>query len=248
MTSKFTKNLVQIFCAVLLFTGFAQGAAFQYGGLRLDLLTVTSSSSTVVLTKSHRQVNVATGSSAQVYKLPDATTLSQGYWFDFVNESSGTLTISNSSSVAITTLAQNESAFLWVKSTATTGGPWTYQKASASSGSGSGGGVRFTLSGATVPFTAIDGAHYQTSTQSLTTVNISMLDSGTSGSTVIQVNQYRSGSLLNSATASLTASSGAPASTAASLSGTLSLASGDILTVDVNSVALGTPSELSVEY
>jgi hypothetical protein len=116
--------------------------------------------------------------------------------------------------------------------------------------SGGGGGtasVKFTLEGATVPFTSINGPHYQTSTQSLTAVNISALNSGTSGSTVVQVNQYRSGSLLNSATASLSASSGNPAGSAASLSGTLSLLSGDIITVDVNSVAVGA-SELSVEY
>lgn len=119
--------------------------------------------------------------------------------------------------------------------------------ANGTAGSGS-SNTKFTLSGATVPFTAIDGAHYQTATQSLTTVNISALNSGTSGSTVIQVNQYRSGSLQGSATASLSASSGNPAGTAASLSGTLSLLAGDIITVDVNSVAGGTPSELSVEY
>jgi hypothetical protein len=107
--------------------------------------------------------------------------------------------------------------------------------------------VRFTLSGAVVPYVAIDGAHFQTTTQSLTSVYISALGSGTSGSTVVQVNQYRSGSLLNSATASLAASSGNPAGSSAALSGTLSLLSGDIITVDVNSAADGA-SELSVEY
>lgn len=108
--------------------------------------------------------------------------------------------------------------------------------------------VKFTLEGATVPYVSINGPHYQTTTQSLTTVNISALDSGTSGSTVVQVNQYRSGSLLSSATASLAASSGNPSGSAAALSGTLSLLAGDIITVDVNSVAGGSPSELSVEY
>lgn len=134
MTLDHMKKLAGIFCAFLLLTG----AAFQYGGVRLDLLTVTSSSSTVVLTKAHKQVNVATGSSNQVYKLPDATGLSVGYWYNFVNESSGTLTVSDSSSTPITTLAQNASATLYVKSTATTGGPWSFAKAiSASSGSSS---------------------------------------------------------------------------------------------------------------
>jgi hypothetical protein len=108
--------------------------------------------------------------------------------------------------------------------------------------------VKFTLSGEAVPFTCIDGTHFQTTSRSLSIVNISALNSGTSGSTVVQVNQYRSGSLFNSATASLPASAGNPSGVSAALSGTLSLIAGDIITVDVNSIAGGTPSELSVEY
>jgi hypothetical protein len=122
----------------------------------------------------------------------------------------------------------------------------------ASNGSAGSGGTmsaKFDLEGTVVPFTAFGGTHYQAGTQSLTSVNISMLNSGTAGSTVVQINQYRSGSLLASATASLSASSGNPAGSAASLSGTLSLLAGDIITVDVNSVpTAGTPENLTVEY
>lgn len=108
--------------------------------------------------------------------------------------------------------------------------------------------AKFTLNDAIVPYTNIDGPHYQAGTQSLTAVNITMLNSGTSGSTTIQVNQYRSGSLFNSATASLSASSGNPAGSNASLSGTLSLVAGDVITVDVVSAAGGSPESLTVEY
>lgn len=117
-------------------------------------------------------------------------------------------------------------------------------------GTGGGGGsdvARFVLEGAIVPFTSINGSHYQQSTQSLTAVFLSCLNSGTSGSTVFQVNQYRSGSLQGSATASLSASSGNPAGGNPSLSGTLSLLAGDIITVDVNSAAVGA-SDCSLEY
>lgn len=117
-----------------------------------------------------------------------------------------------------------------------------------SGGSASPALTRFTLAGAAIPYVAINGTHYQQVTQSLTAVYISMLDSGTSGSTTIQVNQYRSGSLQGSATASLSASSGTPTGASSNLSGTLSLLAGDIITVDVNSVATGTPSELTVEF
>lgn len=121
----------------------------------------------------------------------------------------------------------------------------------ATPGGGGGGGTlnaKFTLDGETVVFTDIGGPHYQTATQTLSAVNISMLNSGTSGSTTIRVNQYRSGALQNSATASLSASSGNPAGTIAALSGNLSLLAGDIITVDVTAVATGTPGSLTVEY
>lgn len=119
--------------------------------------------------------------------------------------------------------------------------------AAANGAASSGGGVRFTLSGAAIPFVSIDGPHYQTDTKSLTAVNVSCLNTGSSGSTVFQVNQYRSGSLQGSATASLSSSSGAPGGGAPSLSGTLSLQSGDIITVDINSVATGA-SDCSLEF
>lgn len=117
-------------------------------------------------------------------------------------------------------------------------------------GSGGGGGIdtaRFVLEGAVVPFTSIQGPKYQSGTQTLSSVNISALNSGSTGSTTIQVNQYRSGSLLASATASLASASGAPNGGAASLSASLSLLAGDILTVDVNSAAPGA-SDLTVEW
>jgi hypothetical protein len=121
----------------------------------------------------------------------------------------------------------------------------------ASSGGGGGSGtqnIKFTLSGAIVPFTAIDGPHYQTTTTSVASVNISMLNSGDSGSTVVQMNQYRAGVLFSSATASLASAAAAPTGAVSALSGALSLTTGDIITVDVNSVATGNPAELSVEY
>lgn len=117
----------------------------------------------------------------------------------------------------------------------------------AGGGGGGSGMTRFTLEGAIVPYTSIDGPHYQTSTQSLAAVYLSCLNSGSSGSTTFQVNQYRSGALLSSATASLSASSSAPAGGNPSLSGTLSLAAGDIITVDVTVPAAGA-SDCSLEY
>ena len=116
-------------------------------------------------------------------------------------------------------------------------------------GSGGGGSsvVRFILEGAVVHYVSINGTHYQTTSETLSTVLISALGTGTSGSTTIQVNQYRAGALQASATASLAANAGLPGGVQVALSAPLVLISGDILTVDVNSVASGA-SDLSVEW
>lgn len=107
--------------------------------------------------------------------------------------------------------------------------------------------ARFVLDGAVVPFTSISGPHYMTAALSLTAVNISLLNSGVSGSTVVQVNQYRAGALVVARTASISSSSSLPSGSAATLSGSMSLLAGDLVTVDVNSAADGA-SDLAVEW
>jgi hypothetical protein len=116
------------------------------------------------------------------------------------------------------------------------------------SSSGSGLNARWTLTGATVPFIDIDGPHYQTSTKSLSFVNLAMLNSGTSGVTSVRLNQYRAGLLLNAQTATVAASSGLPVAVTSTLTGVLSLLAGDAITVDVTMTATGAPESISVEY
>jgi hypothetical protein len=145
------------------------------------------------------------------------------------------------------TIYYRSGANTWSAVTISTGLSFSGGVLSATAGGTGNLNAKFTLDGAVVPYTSINGPHYQVGTLSLTAVYISALNSGSSGSTTIQVNQYRSGSLQGSATASLSASSSAPAGSNAALSGTLSLAAGDIITVDVNSAATGA-SDLSVEY
>lgn len=142
-----TRNSIRNFLRKSQFTGLGLallllpmtmlGAAFQFGGLRLDALTITSSSSATSLTKADKQVVILTGSSSGVFKLPDATTLQAGYFYLLSNESTGTLTVSNSSSTSLGTLATGDSAMLVLKSSATTGGPWNFQKHASSGGGGS---------------------------------------------------------------------------------------------------------------
>lgn len=116
-------------------------------------------------------------------------------------------------------------------------------------GSGGGGGsVGFTLEDAVVPYRNIAGTRYQGAAAILSSVNISMINSGTSGFTVVQLNLYRSGILNQTATAAIAAASGNPNSAVASLSSPLIIAVGDLISVDVVSIPTGSPESLTVEF
>lgn len=118
-------------------------------------------------------------------------------------------------------------------------------------GGGGGGGslnAKWCLNDAVVPYVNIDGPHYVSSAVVMNNIYVSELNSGTSGSTVIQINQYTAGVLAATATASLASAAGAPAGSFAALSGALNLNVGDLLTIDVNSIAGGAPEAICVEY
>lgn len=117
----------------------------------------------------------------------------------------------------------------------------------ASNGSGGGGSTNVTFSqiggvsvqsdfGAPFPFAA---------SSSISSVQIGLYDTGSSGTTTIQVNQYRAGSFVASATASVASSIGKFYQTSAALSGTLSFLANDVMTVDINSAAGGS-EDLSI--
>lgn len=107
---------------------------------------------------------------------------------------------------------------------------------------------KWTLNDAVVPYKNIDGPIYIINTISLSSIFISILNSGRSGSTVVQLNQYRAGAFVASATASITASGSNPITSVAALSGSLALLAGDLVTVDINSIATGNPEAITVEF
>lgn len=117
--------------------------------------------------------------------------------------------------------------------------------ATGASGGGSGGAVTFLQSGGTSVMQDFGGPYVFANAATLASVQVGMYDSGSSGSTVFQVNQYRSGALVTSTTGTITATGLYYAGTI-TLGSTLNILTGDMITLDVNSVAAGTPQDLSV--
>jgi hypothetical protein len=135
-------TLKRILLGTITFTLLA-GAAFQYRGIRHDLVSVVTSGSARTLTNTSTQVQRFTGSTAQTVNLPDATTLGIGMWYTIINESSAMVTVNNGASEAVTTLPAASqgspiSKRLYLTSNSTNGGPWTIDQG-AGSGSSSGG-------------------------------------------------------------------------------------------------------------
>jgi hypothetical protein len=123
------------------------------------------------------------------------------------------------------------------------------EAANGSGGSSSGGGAYAILENAVwAPFITF-GQHAVTATQSLTAVNLGLNNTGGVSSTAtVRVNQWRSNALLASATASITvAANTIGTAVGASLSGTLSTLSGDLLTYDTVTVT-GAPESLTLEH
>lgn len=123
---------IKILGILLLLPMIFMGSSFlKNGGLKYDINSLTSSISTIVIDSSSLQILRVTGSVPQVVKLPDATTLRPGFWYNIINESSAPITISNSSSTQIniissSTVVNANNAILYLTSNATTGGPWSF--------------------------------------------------------------------------------------------------------------------------
>lgn len=122
------RNLAKIFSAFFLFTGTAHAAAFQFGGVRLDGVVVSSSASATALTKADAQLRIVSGSTTDEQKLPDATTLQAGYWYGFQNIGTGPLTIRDTASTYLGFVEPGAWAQLIVSSSSTSGGPWVFNK------------------------------------------------------------------------------------------------------------------------
>lgn len=85
---------------------------------------VTAAGSTTVLTAASTKYQVLQGSLAQTFQLPDATTLYIGARYEFNNNSSGILTVTNAATTPLYTVPSGGAIILICISSATSAGAW----------------------------------------------------------------------------------------------------------------------------
>lgn len=85
---------------------------------------VTAAGGTTILTAASQFNQTLTGTGGQTYRLPDATTLTDTTTFQFNNNATGTLTITDYASATIGTVAPGGAAGIALLDNSTTGGTW----------------------------------------------------------------------------------------------------------------------------
>jgi hypothetical protein len=85
---------------------------------------VTSAAGTTTLTPASPHFQILTGTTTQTFKLPDATTLSNGSSWVFDNDSTGNLTVTDNASATIDVVAPGGYTTVFLESNATVGGEW----------------------------------------------------------------------------------------------------------------------------
>lgn len=87
---------------------------------------VSSAGTTTTLTAASSRIQTLTGTLAQTFKLPDATTLSVGSTWYFNNNSTGTLSIIDNGSNPIATVLAGAQAYVIAIAVSTSNGAWDY--------------------------------------------------------------------------------------------------------------------------
>ena len=165
-----------------------------------NITSTVSAAGTTVLTAASSFTQVLTGTLAQTYQLPDATTLTNGASFQFNNNSTGALSIVNNGSGPVATVPAGGATQLFLTSTSTANGTWDthgfipenilwgtnslYLATDVITGGTWNGGTIGTAYGGTglTTFTS-GGALYATSTSSLTSGTLPVTAGGTAATT-----------------------------------------------------------------
>lgn len=97
------------------------------GQLFLGNRTQALAASTLTLTVADQLMQIFTGSTAaQVVKLPDATTLSKGWKYEFYNQGTVPLSVLDGNNAALVTLAQTSVLLLALVDNSTAAGQWVF--------------------------------------------------------------------------------------------------------------------------
>ena len=120
------KIFIALFAFFVLALGYTgNSASFKYGGIKHDITGITAAGTTTTLTASSTQVQVASGSVAQTFKLPAATSLVSGYWYSFINDTAtSTVTIQNAGTATIKSIAASSTATIYLGDNSTSNGKW----------------------------------------------------------------------------------------------------------------------------
>jgi hypothetical protein len=86
--------------------------------------TITAAGGTTTLTAASAFSQILNGTGGQTFKLPDATTLTNTTTFEFNNNATGTLTITDYANATVGTISSGGAAAIALLSNATVGGTW----------------------------------------------------------------------------------------------------------------------------
>lgn len=107
---------------------------FKLDALIWGIDTTATAAGTTTLTASSKPFQQFTGSTTQIVKLPDATTLQLGRRFDILNRSTGSVTVQDSTGAVLATLTTNSQQYFVVRDISTAAG--LFSTGGASSGGG----------------------------------------------------------------------------------------------------------------
>ena len=158
--------------------------------------STVSAAGTTVLTAASSYSQVLTGTLAQTYQLPDATTLANGASYQFNNNSTGNLFIVDNGSNPIHTIAAGGATQIYLTSTSTANGTWDVHgyipeganwgtnalslgSTVITGGTWNGGTIGTAYGGTNLTSFTSGGALYATSTSSLTSGTLPITAGGT---------------------------------------------------------------------
>lgn len=114
--------------ALLLFSTSALAGFYQVNRGMVNQATVTTvAGGTTTLVATQNQVYIAEGTAiGQTFKFPDATLLPLDWWYEIINNSTGTVTASNGAGTAISTILPSRIGKFILKDRSTTAGTWKF--------------------------------------------------------------------------------------------------------------------------